>query len=59
MKIMRHGTLYKFECTKCGCQFMAGVHECTNCGFFIKATCPECYSEVKNTDKKEGEDADV
>lgn len=58
MKILRHGTLYGFECEKCGCQFTAGVHECVDCGFFIKARCPDCDSEVKNPNKKEGEDKD-
>ena len=59
MKILRHGTLYKFECDKCGCEFVAGANECINAGFFMSLTCPECGSEARNPNKKEGEDEDV
>ena len=51
MKIIKHGTLYKFECKNCGCVFEACEKEIEidgypTCGGNAKAKiqCPDCDS---------------
>ena len=57
MKIIKHGEIYKFVCSDCGCAWRAGKNEIESSDMVKGMSCPDCGRFTKGRemfpDKKE------
>ena len=59
MKVIEHGETLEFECTGCGCKYVAGKNEVRDCGFYVDAECPECGTTNKPKARGKNETAEL
>lgn len=64
MKILKHGVIYRFICTVCGCEFVEGAKNVRDFGFsHFKAACPMCgcltEGEVDGSQQTRGDEVEL